>query len=142
MLSGANMIYGCGMLETGETGDFGALVADNALVGMIKHLFKGVRVTEEDLALDVIRRVGPRGNFLGDIHTFEHLRENSIGSNMIDRRKRDHWEKDGSKDLYTRATEEALDILNTHKPEPLPESIQATLKEIIAECEAEQTKKF
>lgn len=137
MLAGANMIYGCGMLDTGNVVDFGALVADNELVGMIKHFMKGVRVTEEDIAMDVIRRVGPRGNFLSDQHTFERIRTNSLGNFIIDRQKRDNWVKDGGKDLSTRATEKALEIIETHKVEPLPEKVQVRLSEIIKEAEKE-----
>lgn len=135
MLAGANMIYGCGMLDTGNVADFGALVADNELVGLLKHVMRGVCVTEEEIAMDVMRRVGPRGNFLSDQHTFERIRSNSLGNFIIDRQKRDNWVNDGGKDLDTRATEKALEILKTHKVEPLPEKTRAKLSEIIAEAE-------
>jgi trimethylamine--corrinoid protein Co-methyltransferase len=56
---------------------------------------------------------------------------------LIDRRRRSKWEQAGGTDIYQRATEKAREILETHKPEPLPDSVLSTLRSIVEETEDE-----
>ena len=42
---------------------------------------------------------------------------------------REEWEKAGSTDIYERASEKARQILETHKPEPLPEDVLANARD-------------
>jgi len=124
------------MLEMGITFDFGQLVMDNDFAGMIKHVVKGIRVADETLCVDLIGEVGSRGDFLAHEHTFLHMKEMSE-PRIIDRRRRDDWQSRGGQDMYQRAQEEARSILKTHKPPPLPQSVQAEIREIIAGTEEE-----
>ena len=71
------MIYGLGMLEMGITFDLAQLVLDNEMAGMVKHAVNGIPVTDETLAVDVIRDVGILNDFLGHEDTFNHMRSQS-----------------------------------------------------------------
>jgi len=135
-LAGANLIYGLGMLEMGVTFDFGQLVMDNEFARMIKHAIQGIPVNDETLAVDVIKEVGPFKDFLSHKHTLRHMRSQSQPV-LIDRRRRSKWEQAGGTDIYQRATEKAREILETHKPEPLPDSVLSTLRSIVEETEDE-----
>jgi trimethylamine--corrinoid protein Co-methyltransferase len=42
---------------------------------MVRHIEKGIEVSEETLALDVIDGIGPKGIFIAEEHTVEHFRE-------------------------------------------------------------------
>jgi len=135
-LAGANLIYGLGMIEMGMTIDYGQLVMDNEFAKMIKYSLQGIPVNDETLAVDVMHDVGPAKDFLGHDHTFKHMEEQSQPT-LIDRRMREDWRRSGSTDLYQRALEEARHILETHQPEPLPEDVLATMREIVEEAEEE-----
>lgn len=135
-MAGANLIYGLGMLEMGVTFDFGQLVMDNEFARMIKHAVQGIPVNDETLAVDVIKEVGPFKDFLSHKHTLRHMRSQSQPV-LIDRRRRSKWEQAGGTDIYQRATEKAREILETHKPEPLPDSVLSTLRSIVEETEDE-----
>jgi len=135
-LAGINVIYGLGMLEMGVTLDFGQLVMDNEFAGMVKHVLKGIPVSDETLAVEVIREVGPFKDFLSQSHTLRHMASQSRPS-LIDRRRRTQWEHLGGTDIYQRACEKAREILETHKPEPVPDSVLSTIRAIIAEAEEE-----
>ncbi|MCK4602445.1 MAG: trimethylamine methyltransferase family protein, partial [Phycisphaerae bacterium] len=63
-LSGANLIHDVGYLESGLIGSHEMVVLSNELIGQVKHFLGGVQVNDETLALDVIKEVGPGGNFL------------------------------------------------------------------------------
>lgn len=129
-LAGANLIFGSGMVESGMTFDYGQLVMDNEFAGMIKHCVGGIPVSDESLAVDVIHEVGPSTDFLGHEHTYKHMKLQSR-PDLIDRRVLEDWEASGGTDIYERAWEKATTILETHKPEPVPDGVVATIREIV-----------
>jgi len=131
------MIYGLGMLEGGLTWDYAQLVMQNEMVRMILHTVKGIPVSDEKMAIEVVRAVGPGGEFISHEHTFRNFKELSRGE-LLDRRNREAWLADGGKDIVEKSYEKAIDILENFKnPSPLPETIQRQLKEIVKEAEAE-----
>ena len=136
-LAGANMIYGLGMIELGMTLDFGQLVVDNEIAKMVRKVVGGIRVTDETLAVDVIRKVGAGGHFLLEEHTFKHMKNVQSQSQLFDRNPRENWVDNGSKDLATRAREQVRYILENHKPEPLPAEVSKQLRQIIETAEVE-----
>jgi trimethylamine--corrinoid protein Co-methyltransferase len=135
-LAGANLIYGLGMIEMGMTIDFGQMVMDNEFARMIKYVVQGIAVDDETLAVDVIREIGVGKDFLSHESTYKHMRSQSQPK-LIDRRMREDWQDSGGTDIYQRALEEARHILETHKPDPLPDDVPARLRSIIEEAEAE-----
>jgi len=129
-----------GMLELGITFSLTQLVIDNEITKMVKAALRGIDVNDENMALEVIKQVGPGGNFLSAEHTLRHMREQSH-SKLIDRRMWQQWEADGKKDFAQRAHEEVLSILRNHKPEPLPPEVLSTLHSIVESAEGEILKK-
>ena len=139
-LAGANLIYGLGMLELGMTMDYAQLVIDNEIANMIKRAVGGIDVTDENLAVDVIKQVGASGEFLSHKHTRANFRQSQSQTNLFDRRMREAWLHDGGRDLTDRAYEKAKGILENHVPDPLPQGAAETMQEIIKEAEAKYKK--
>ena len=135
-MAGANLIYGLGMIEMGMTIDFGQLVMDNEFAKMIKFILQGIPVDDQMLAVDVIHEIGIGKDFLSHDSTFNYMRSQS-DPQLIDRRMREDWEASGSTDIYQRALEEARHILETHKPEPLPDDVLASIRSIVEGAEEE-----
>lgn len=135
-LSGANIVYGAGVLELGLTQDYAKLIMDIEAIKSIKRLIGGVEIKEETMGLDVIHQVGPGGEYLTHEHTFQHLKEQSQPQ-LFDRRSRDAWLNNGGKDLTERAYEQAVHIINNHKPIPLKNGLIEKLDEIISAFEEE-----
>jgi trimethylamine--corrinoid protein Co-methyltransferase len=128
------MIYGLGMLESGITFDFGQLVLDAEFARMIKHTVKGIPVDDETLAVDVIREVGAFGDFLVHKHTVKRMRTQSQPE-FIDRSMRETWERKGSLQAHQKAVQKVKQILETHKPEPLPRDVLDKIRAIVLETE-------
>lgn len=126
------------MLEMGMTMSYGQLLVDAEIVRMIRRIMQGIAVDTSTLALDVITAVGPAGTYLNQRHTMRHMRKESSQAKLIDRRMYDHWVRDGAKDMAQRANEEALRILETHKPIPLPGEAAKEIRAIIEEAEYEE----
>ena len=131
------MIYGVGMIETGQTMDYGQLVMDNEFAGMIKYVLGGIPVNDETLALEAIHEVGASKDFLSHDHTLKHMRTAQTHSDLIDRQTLENWKLEGQLDIHRKAWEKAKQILRTHQPEPLPKDVQATIQSIVAETEDE-----
>ena len=135
-LAGANMIYGLGMVESGITFDFGQLVLDCEFARMIKHTVQGIPVNDDTIALDVIKEVGPAGEFLTHEHTFKTMRSQSTPE-LIDRKSREVWESAGATTAHQRAVEKVKYILENHTPLPLPKKVLVKIRSIVEETEAE-----
>jgi trimethylamine---corrinoid protein Co-methyltransferase len=133
-LSGANVIFGMGMMESGLTFDFAQLMLDAEFVRMIGHCLGGVRVDDEALAISDICAVGPFGDFLSLDSTYRHMREMSRPQ-LLDRRVREDWLQAGATDAYARAAAQACCLLNEHRPEALPADVEAEMTRIVAAAE-------
>ncbi len=135
-LAGANVVYGCGMLEMGITFDLAQLVLDNEIASMILHTLQGVPVSDATLAVDMIKEMGIGKDYLAHESTYNFMRTQSQAK-LIDRQMRANWEAAGGKDIYARAHEKMLDILKTHEPVPLPDTIREEVRSIVEEAEKE-----
>ena len=60
-LAGANIVFGSGVLEQGLTIDYAKIIMDAEMIRMIQIAIKGIELTDEKLAMDVIHEVGPGG---------------------------------------------------------------------------------
>lgn len=131
-LAGANMIYGLGMIDLGMTLDFAQLVTDNEIAKMTRRMLEGIPVSEDTLAVEVIRAVGAGGHFLTEPHTLENMRTLQIPTNLFDRQPYSQWDAAGRWELAERARDEAHKILKNHKPTPLPKEAADKLRQIVS----------
>ncbi len=128
-LSGANWIHdSAGLLENCTTVSYEKTIIDNEIIGNVYRVLRGVDVTEETLAIDVIREVGPAGNFLINEHTVEHFRNEFFFPKVSDRYSRVTWEERGKLDAHARAHQMAGDILANHRATPIDAKIQAEIR--------------
>ena len=126
-----------GMLEMGMTMSYEQLLIDQEFVKMIRRVLQGIAVNPDTIALDVIKAVGPAGNYLSQKHTRQYMRSELSTTKLINRRMRDHWASRGAKDIAATAREEAIRILETYKPTPLAPDVQKRIHDIVLEGEEE-----
>ena len=136
-MAGANLIYGAGMLDSGLIFSYAQLVIDNDIFKMIRKVMQGMHVDDENLAVDIIRSVGPGGDFLMQDHTMKYMRTLPSVPNLIERNNRENWLASGGKGLAERAAERAAEILANHKPLPLSDEATSALRAIVEESNAE-----
>lgn len=134
-LSGANLVHDVGYLENGLIGSYEMLVASDELIAMAKHYVKGVVVNPDTLAVDVIEKVGPGGNFVAEKHTKTHFREVEWFPKLMDRQNLSDWEMNGSKPMRQRVNERVKEILSTHQVPPLGDKVEKTIGKIFKKYE-------
>lgn len=135
-MSGGNYIHdAAGLLECCMTSSYEQYVLDNEMLAMVSRALEGVDFTRETLAFQVIQEIGPRGNFLGHMHTLRNITKEHFIPKIFNRQVREDWEKGGSRSAAEVAKEEAKRILRTHQPTPLPTEVDRELKLILKKAE-------
>ena len=129
-MAGTNLIHNVGCIDGGLNGSLSSLVMCDEIIGMIKQIGKGIQVDDESLALDILKEVGPGGEFISHDHTYDHWKE-WFRPTIIDRSNFEAWTEKGSKTYNDRLEPEIDRILESHAPEPLDENIVQEMKKII-----------
>ena len=131
LLAGTNLTHDVGYLEAGMTTSPEMVVLTAEVVSMMRRFQQGVELDAESLALEVIHRVGPGGDFLSVDHTLEHFR-NLWQPQLISRQRMDQWVAGGSKRLRERLRERTVEIIERRKPEPVPDGVREEIATILA----------
>ncbi len=96
------------------------------------HLFE---FNEADMALDVIKAVGPHSHFLRQKHTRQHIRDFQLSPYLLQK-----GSGEGEKSPREVAIEEFNRINETHHPEPLPQEVLVELDRILEAADREAEK--
>lgn len=130
-MSGGNLIHDVGYMESGMCTSLQSLVIADEVIGQVKRLVRGIEVNEETLALDIIAKVGPGGNFMAEDHTFRNFKKEWFFPKLFNRRRHQDWEVAGKPDLSVNAQKKLLDIIENHQPMPLNEKTKTKVHEIV-----------
>jgi trimethylamine--corrinoid protein Co-methyltransferase len=130
----SDMLLGVGLLHGSRIWSYEQMLMDCEIFDMVRQTMQGIPVNDETLALDVIKAVGPGGNFLTQKHTRKHMREIWL-PNFMDRRPYSAWEEKGD-DAVDWAHEKALQILQNHQPDPLDPALSLELDRILRSGES------
>lgn len=122
-LAGANLIHDLGYVGAGMTSSLEMLALCDEAAAMVKYLLRGLEVSPRTLAIEVIERVGPGGNFLAEEHTVAQFRDSLCLTDLSNRLEFARWEQEGSRDYYSRANEKVRALLASHRPPPLPAEV-------------------
>ena len=131
MLSWPDLIVGAGLLGGSMIMSLEQLVIDTETFRMAKQAHRGILAHDETWLDDVIQRVGPGGNFLGEKSTAANIRS---GEWLIPRlgahETRKSWENAGKPEILAEARTKVDYLLSTHKPLPLGEDVEKELNNI------------
>jgi len=128
--AGSNLItQSCGMQASLLGVSLEAYVADNDMLGNILRTLRGVEVTPDNIAEDVIANVcRGEGHYLGQAHTFERMKSDYFYPHIGDRRTPRDWESDGSSTVGDRARDVARQLIAEHFPAHLDDARDAQLR--------------
>jgi trimethylamine--corrinoid protein Co-methyltransferase len=118
-LGGANYITCVGTIESTTAGAHELAAIDNEIIGQIERALRGIEVNDITMAAEVIKAVGPDGNYIMNEHTQKNFRREHYIPKLADRDKRDVWERGGSREMVSHAREQAKKIIAAHKERQL-----------------------
>lgn len=139
-LSGVNLCHDVGFMNYGLTYSFELLVMMEDVIGQLRSVFRGVNMTEERLAMDVMKTVGPKGYFLAEEHTLNHLSD-KWEPKVQDRNDYAKWEKLGKLSMEERAHQIVLNTIENYVPKPLTEKQEAGIQAILDAADAASKRK-
>ncbi len=131
MAIGSNLNHDLGYLDFGMTGSLELIVLTDEFLALNRRLVSGVEVTPETLAVDVVRDVGPGGDFLAHRHTARNVRKAQWRPTIINRQGHVRWLEEGGLDLKEKARRKALRLLESHEPAPLPAELAARIDALV-----------
>lgn len=135
-LAGGNLIHDSGYIGVGMTSCMEMLALCNETAGMVKFLLNGFSITPETLALDVIAKVGPGGNYFAEEHTFRNFKQQMHFSELLNRHAYDNWKEAGALSFGQKANRKVKDILQQHQVKELPAKVLEQVKTVAAERDA------
>ena len=137
-MAGLNIVAGMAMVDSLNTMSFEQFILDEEIVGFAKRILKGIDVTAEKIAADIIKTIGPGGSFLGTKHSLKHLREELWMPQISDRTTWSQWHERGENSAEVRARETAKKLLESHQRPALPDVVENKIWSIVREAEKRQ----
>lgn len=130
-LGGVNFIHlSIGMIEQMLTASYEQCVIDNEILDAAFVMARGFEVSDETLAVDVIREVGPGGSFLDHDHTAKHFRRECWLPKLTVRHTYETWKTMDGRDMRRRANDAARRILAEHHPAYIDDKTKAALDQL------------
>jgi trimethylamine--corrinoid protein Co-methyltransferase len=127
-LSGADFVHDVGVMNRGLMVSSELMVLSDEIIGMANVAMGGIEINEDTLPIDLIERVGPRGNYVSEKHTLRHFRK--FWAPTI-------FDRSAVKSSSTRRSaqllkEKTIGIIKSHHPKPLPDDILKELRKVEA----------
>ncbi|MHA2075170.1 MAG: trimethylamine methyltransferase family protein [Candidatus Hodarchaeales archaeon] len=134
MLTGADMLSGAGGLSSGLTASCSQAIIDNEIISYLRHSYSGMIVDDNHLGVEMIGDIGIGGTFLAHPRTGEIIRNEQWFPKISNHETYEIWHDVGGQDIVTKANEEALGIIETHKNDIIDLTVQKKLEDIINEA--------
>lgn len=132
---GIDVVVNLGMFSTGLTVSYESLVLDHEVFSMLKRFQRGIDVTDEHLAVDVIKKIGTWGSFLEEEHTLKHFKSENWYPEISCRVLFERWVEGGSKDVHEKSHEKVKKLLSKPRPQYLDNKTVTTIERIIKEAQ-------
>jgi trimethylamine--corrinoid protein Co-methyltransferase len=138
VMGGGNFIlHSAGWMEGGLTASFEKTIVDVDLLQMVSQYLDPLEVSEETLALDAIREVGPGGHYFGAVHTQSRYKAAFYSPLVSDWRNFESWREAGSPTAMERSNRLWKETLARYQPPPMDPAAAEALDAFVASRKAE-----
>lgn len=129
---GANFIlHSAGFLDGLLSMSYEKFVMDADFCGALHTYLDGVKIDDNQLALDAFREVGPGSHFFGCAHTMANYETAFWDSAIADNEPYEKWQAAGSVDAATRANKRWKTMLAEYEAPPLDPGIDEALQDFM-----------
>lgn len=134
---GANFIlHSAGFLDGLLSMSYEKFVMDADFCGALHSYLDGVKIDDNQLALDAFREVGPGNHFFGCAHTMANYQTAFWDSETADNEPFEKWQAAGSQDAALRANQRWKKMLAEYQAPPLDEAVDEALLDFIGRKKA------
>lgn len=133
-MAGADIFGHLGICGVDLGTSLAMLAMQTEVIGYVERIMRDFEISDETLGLEVIRSVGPGGNFIAEDHTAEHFRKELFFPKLLNREFWDPWVADGRRDMRARAMEMVDGVLKTHQPVPMDGDMLKRVDKVVADA--------
>jgi len=131
-----DVAFGFGLYSTDEITDPRQVVIENDFVNLMKRVQRGFEVSDATLPLDVVKEVGPGGEFTSHPHTLEHFRHELWRPELFSGMSYEAWVAGGRDTILDKARRKVLEILDTYHPRGMKPETEEKLLALIDKAAA------
>ena len=131
-LAWPDVLVGPGTLAEATVFSFEQTLIDVEVWRQCRKIHEGVPVGEDRWLSDVLERVGPGGQFIGETSTRRNVRSEWLLPQLGVRDSYDAWTAAGIPDVLTEARAQVEEILDHHEPCALGDDVERGLDELRA----------
>ena len=125
MRQGISYLPGCGLLASFAGASKVKLVLDAELAAIMRRLHQPWQADDDELAIDLIGQVGPRGSFITRPHTFARCRSELYHPQVFCRGSYEKWRE--GEGLRALAAQRAARLIAEFRNPPLPVAVEQRL---------------
>jgi len=133
--SGTNLVHDVGYIGNGMVGSLEMLVLCDECIGMTKRFMKGIDLSQESLAVDLIDEIGPGGNYLESEHTLNNFKNEYWFPEYFNRKSFNPGQNSNRETVKNKIKEKIKDILSKKESSILSDNIREKINDIIDEYE-------
>jgi hypothetical protein len=123
--------HSAGWLEGGLTASYEKFVMDCETLQQVMHYMRDVPSSDDDLAVEAIREVGPTGHFFGAAHTQARYETAFYAPFLSDWRNYERWSAAGAEETPKRANRIWKQILAEFEPPPIDFAVAEELRDFV-----------
>ena len=106
-----------------------AYVIDDDMLAAVQRTVRGIEVTDETLAFEMIREVvHDEGHFLGHPETRQRMRRDFVYPAVGDRQAPVAWETSGGTDVRERARDRVREVMRSHYPDHISPELDERIR--------------
>ncbi len=128
---GNMMMHGAGWLEGGLRCSFEKTILDIDLLQMVAEFLTPLDLSEDALAIDALRDVGPGGHFFGTPHTQSRYKSAFYAPVLSDWRNFETWSEAGAPTALEKANRVWKERLATYEQPPMDPAIRDALDDFV-----------
>jgi trimethylamine---corrinoid protein Co-methyltransferase len=134
---GANFIlHSAGFLDGLLSMSYEKFMLDADLCGALHAYLDGIRIDDDQLAVEAFAEVGPGNHFFGCSHTMKHYETAFWDSDLSDNEPFEKWEAAGSSDAASRANKLWKKRLAEYEAPALDEGVREALQDFVGRKKA------
>ena len=126
------VLHGAGWLEGGLCASYEKFVMDCEMLQHAMAYLEPIATTEEDLAVEAVREVGPHNHFFGATHTQSRYKTAFYAPFLSDWQNNEAWREAGAVETPERANRVWKAILEEFEAPPMDDAIREELAEFVA----------
>lgn len=130
--AGADIFGHLGICGVDQATSLDMLVLQHEVISYVEHMMKEVDLSDDAFALDLVDEVVKgRTDFIGSDMTLERMRSDLWAPQILDRQFYASWMEEGGLSTEDRCRGRKEELLASHKPEPMPSSLEDSLDQIV-----------